>query len=83
MKLITDTCSVIKLLTFGSKLFQEGLIPLGDLVIHSRVFRETKKWPQEKKIKYEKELSLLPKIKNNSHISKRRQKRLSNTRKYY
>ena len=61
MKLITDTCSVIKLLAFGTKLFQKGLIPLGDLVIHSRVFRETRKWPREKKEKYKKELGLLSK----------------------
>lgn len=64
MKLITDTCSAIKLLAFGDKLFRPGVIQSGDLVIHSRVFRETSKWDKTKKQKYKVELALLAQIGN-------------------
>lgn len=64
MKLITDTCSAIKLLAFGNKLFASGVLPSGDLVFHSRVFRETRKWPTYKKDKYKTELQVLAQIGN-------------------
>ncbi|MCB1215029.1 MAG: hypothetical protein KDK66_06080 [Deltaproteobacteria bacterium] len=63
MRLLTDTCAAIKLLTFGSKLFTPGILRQGDLVLHPRVFRETRKWPPYKKEKYKAELAQLNKIK--------------------
>lgn len=59
MKLLTDTCSAIKLLAFGNKIFQPNALVSGDIIIHSRVFREVRKWDSSKKEKYKQELALL------------------------
>ena len=63
MRLLTDTCAAIKLVAFGSKLFDPGVLKNGDLVLHPRVFNETRKWPPYKKEKYKEELAELAKIK--------------------
>jgi hypothetical protein len=63
MRLLTDTCAAIKLVAFGDKLFKAGLLTNGDLVLHPRVFNETRKWLPDKKEKYKRELELLLKIK--------------------
>lgn len=62
MRLLTDTCSAMKLLKFGEKLFKSGILKSGDLVIHPRVFNETNRWPKWKKDKYKNELETLAKI---------------------
>ena len=62
MRLLTDTCSAMKLLAFGDTLFRAGTLTKGDLLIHPRVFNETRRWPQFKKSKYKTELELLGKI---------------------
>ena len=63
MRLITDTCAAIKLVAFGDKLFRPGVLKNGDLVLHPRVFNETRRWPPYKKAKYKTELDQLQKIK--------------------
>lgn len=63
MRLLTDTCAAIKLVAFGDKLFKSGVLSNGDLVLHPRVFNETKKWPPYKKEKYKVELAQLAQIK--------------------
>lgn len=63
MRLLTDTCAAIKLVAFGEKLFKSGILKNGDLVLHPRVFNETRKWPPFKKDKYKSELECLAKIK--------------------
>ena len=62
MRLLTDTCAAIKLVTFGNKLFASGVLKRGDLVLHPRVFNETKKWPKFKKDLYKSELALFGQI---------------------
>lgn len=63
MRLLTDTCAAIKLAAFGDKLFKPGALSNGDLILHPRVFNETRKWPPYKKEKYKNELALLGAIK--------------------
>lgn len=63
MRILTDTCAAIKLLAFGDKLFKSGVLTNGDLVLHPRVFNETRKWPPYKKEKYKVELAQLTQIK--------------------
>jgi len=63
MRLLTDTCSAMKLLAIGDKLFKAGVLKGGDLVLHPRVFAETRKWPVFKKEKYKDELFILHKMK--------------------
>ena len=64
MRLLSDTCAALKLVAFGDKLFKPGVLSNGDLVLHPRIFNETKKWPPYKKKKYENELAQLLKIKS-------------------
>lgn len=62
-RLLTDTCSALKLLALGDHLFKPGVFPLGDLIIHPRVLNETRRWDETRKTKYAKELAALSKIK--------------------
>jgi len=68
MRLLTDTCAAIKLVAFGDKLFKPGILSNGDLILHPRVFNETRKWPPYKKEKYKAELALLATIKATSGL---------------
>ena len=63
MKLITDTCSIIKLLALDDRFFAPGAISLGDLIVHSRAHREIRKIDLAKKNKYEREFALLKSMK--------------------
>ncbi|MBM4252744.1 MAG: hypothetical protein FJ146_12285 [Deltaproteobacteria bacterium] len=49
IQLLSDTCSVIKLLAPGLDLFRPGLLTVGDLVVHPLLHQEVKKWCKEKK----------------------------------
>lgn len=68
MRLLTDTCSAIKLLALGNKLFAPNALSRGDLIIHPRVFNETRKWPSYKKTKYNAELTLLNSIRSTPNL---------------
>lgn len=68
MRLLTDTCAAIKLVAFGDKLFKAGVLSNGDLILHPRVFNETRKWPPYKKEKYKSELAMLASIKATSGL---------------
>lgn len=68
MRLLTDTCAAIKLLAFEDKLFKAGVLSNGDLILHPRVFNETKRWPSYKKEKYKQELECLGKIRATSGL---------------
>lgn len=61
-RLLTDTCSALKLLALGDKLFQACGLPLGDLIIHPRVIRETNKWDAARRAKYREEFAVLQKL---------------------
>jgi hypothetical protein len=60
-RLLTDTCSALKLLAL-EKLFKPGSLPLGDLILHPRVFNETKRWDAAYKSKYKDELESMGRI---------------------
>lgn len=64
MRLLTDTCAAMKLFALGDKLFKPGILKSGDLIIHPRVFNETKKWVPWKKEKYRAELKILAQIRS-------------------
>lgn len=68
VKLLTDTCSLMKLLAAGEKLFEESSLEAGCLLVHPVVFNETRRWHKTKKKKYKSELDLLNKIKSTSGI---------------
>lgn len=57
--LITDTCSLMKLLYFGDLFFRSNFLSRGTLVIHPVVYNETRKWPPIVKNKFAKELAAL------------------------
>src|SRR4051812_25202800 len=69
MRLLTDTCAAMKLFAFGNKLFQPGVLKSGDLVIHARVFNETRKWPPYKKQKYQSELKVLATVRATPNLN--------------
>jgi len=68
VRLLTDTCSLMKLLAAGDKLFASKALQIGDLVVHPVVFNETRKWHKTKKEKYKNELSTLNEVKSTSGI---------------
>jgi hypothetical protein len=61
-RLIADTCAALKLLGAGEIFFKDGARPIGKLVLHPRLFNETKRWTPAKKKKYQAELALAGKI---------------------
>lgn len=69
-RLLTDTCAAIKLAALGDKLFEKGALPGGDLILHPKLFQETRKWPKDKKELYANELSILAKIRATSGLVK-------------
>ena len=68
-RLIADTCSALKLLAAGDKLFCPGVLGLGDIVIHQRFFNETKRWRLDRRDKYKNELALAARIKAAAGLS--------------
>ncbi len=58
-RLITDTCSVVKLVVFGDKLFKASTLSSGKLIIHPKVHREIHRWPKFTKEKYKKEIEII------------------------
>ena len=63
MRLLTDTCSALKLAALGISIFQKGTLPSGDLILHPALFRETKKWKPARKALYKTEFSILAQVK--------------------
>lgn len=57
-RVITDTCSALKLLSVGKIIFEPGRLSLGDLVLHPRLFNETRRWDSARKERYKSELAL-------------------------
>ncbi len=60
--LITDTCSLMKLLYFGDLFFRSNFLSRGTLIIHPVVYNETRKWPPIVKDKFAKELAILERL---------------------
>src|SRR5262245_19504990 len=67
-RVITDTCSALKLLGISKTIFETGRLKLGDLVLHPRLFNETKRWGKSKKERYKTELALAADLRAASNI---------------
>lgn len=61
-RLLADTCAALKLATLGEKIFKQGLLASGDLILHPLLFQETKKWAPERRKRFDKEFAILAKI---------------------
>ena len=68
-RVIADTCSALKLLAVGRVLFELGQLSLGDLVLHPRLFNETKRWDADKQLRYAPELKLAGEIRATAGIA--------------
>ena len=49
IQLLSDTCSVIKLLAPGFDFFRPGVLSIGDLIVHPLLHTEVRKWDRVKK----------------------------------
>ena len=67
-RFLADTCAALKIAALGEKIFKAGALPLGDLILHPLLFQETKKWPPERKKKFDNEFSVLAKIRHTPNL---------------
>ncbi len=68
-RLLADTCSAIKLATFGDRCFQKGKLSRGDIVVHPLVQRQIKGFHPDKKKRLSQELAALKSIRAEPNLT--------------
>ena len=69
MLLIVDLCSALMIASLGKEIFVPGKLPIGDLALHPRVFREVNQLGKDKKTKYAAEIHTLKVVSSTANLA--------------